>query len=194
MTEDLNKWEVESSSATWCTYSINGNALTIRVTATTQDRQATIKFKNRSETIKVYQSKYAVGDTYNEKGVTGTVGYMQDGLNYIYKDVGYAVWSTENVATGATDQNDGRNNMAVIKKIANWKELYPAFALCDALNTGSVTGWYFPAHEEIFNSDKGTFWTSTESSSNLAYYRQQWSYPARSDKSSNIRVFAVHRF
>lgn len=194
VTEDLNKWEVESSSATWCTYSINGNALTIRVTATTQDRQATIKFKNRSETIKVYQSKYAVGDTYNEKGVTGTVGYMQDGLNYIYKDVGYAVWSTENVATGATDQNDGRNNMAVIKKIANWKELYPAFALCDALNTGSVTGWYFPAHEEIFNSDKGTFWTSTESSSNLAYYRQQWSYPARSDKSSNIRVFAVHRF
>ena len=197
VTEDLNKWEVESSSATWCTYSTNGNALTIRVTATSQDRQATIKFKNRSETIKVYQSKYAVGDTYNEKGVTGTVGYMQDGLNYIYKDVGYAVWSTENVATGATDQNDGRNNVAVIKKIANWKDLYPAFALCDALNTNGVTGWYLPAYNETFAPKNYTAWSSTEYSQNLVYFKgsfSSYSYPHCLNKNQNLVVYAVHRF
>ena len=198
VTEDLNKWEVESSSATWCTYTTNGNALTIRVTAATQDRQATIKFKNRSEVIKVYQSKYAVGDTYSENGVTGTVGYMQDGLNYIYKDVGMAVWSTENVATGATDQNDGRNNMSIIKKIANWKELYPAFALCDALNTNGVTGWYLSAYKEPPGQEgSSNTWSSTEYNSNLVYFKgvtHSYYNPHCLNKNQKFDVVAVHRF
>lgn len=209
ITTTASNWEAKSS-ASWCTFSRNGNQLTIRATATTTDREAKITFTGFKQEIVVNQSKYAVGDTYSEGNITGTVGYMgsgtEDDLRLIFKDVGREVWSTESVATGATDQNDGRNNMAIIKKIANWQELYPVFALCDALNTNGVTGWYLPARSEqqmigsklpriSRSTNRSDFWTSTESNSSQTYrWDQDYFYTSAENKSFTYRVFAVHRF
>lgn len=185
-------WE-PSSNQSWCTTSRNGNNLTIRATpysGSTANRKATISFKGLSTKIEVDQSKYAVGETYNENGVKGKIIYMNDTIRYVGKDVGEAAWSTEAVLTGATDENDGRVNMAIIKKISGWKGLYPAFALCDALNTGNVTGWYLPTRKELYDIHiDNDYWSSTEYYENQAYtYRNL--YP----KGSICKVKAVHRF
>ena len=191
-------WE-PSSNQSWCTTSRNGNNLTIRATpysGSTANRKATISFKGLSTKIEVDQSKYAVGETYNENGVKGKITYMNDTIRYVGKDVGEAAWSTETVLTGATDENDGRVNMAIIKKISGWKSLYPAFALCDALNTGNVTGWYLPAKKEgyyIGRSSDNDYWSSTEDYVNAAiyFYYHGWS---QEPKERICKVKAVHRF
>ena len=185
-------WEA-SSNQSWCTLTRNGNDLTIRATpysGSAANRKATISFKGLSTKIEVDQSKYAVGETYNENGVKGKVIYMNDTIRYVGKDVGEAAWSTEEVATGATEMYDGRVNMAIIKKISGWKGLYPAFALCDALNTGGVTGWYLPAYYELRRIvSNGEYWSSSEYSERIAHT----DYNAH-DKKEIFKVKAIHRF
>lgn len=186
------EYEAVSSNPEWCTLSTNGNSMTIRTTATDVDRQATISFVGFPETITVYQSKYAVGDEYDENGVKGTVARMTvDGARYVLKDLETtAQWSTETVLIGADDRDDGRNNMAVVKSIANWKELYPAFALVDALNVDGVTGWYLPAYNEYVDGSGGC-WSSTESLDSHAY---RIGFGNRHSKDAYYNVVAVHRF
>lgn len=187
-----SEWEAESSES-WCTFSINGNKLTIRVTASTTDRTAVISFKGFSEQITVRQSKYAVGDNYNENGIGGTVGYMGDEGRYIYRYLGEAAWSTENVATGATSWTDGEYNMEVIKRIPNWQELYPAFYLCDQLNTNGISGWYLPAINELVLIKRTDYpCSSTEKDVSYAYYYHRHYYPYAKDKTR--QVYAVHKF
>ena len=189
-------WEA-SSNQSWCTLTKNGNNLTIRATpysGSTANRIATISFKGLSTKIEVDQSKYALGEEYNENGVKGQVICMNDTVRF----VGTAAWSTEKVATGAIYKHDGRLNMDVIKKISGWKDLYPAFALCDALNTGSVTGWYLPAINELYAIKeqniigKEAHWSSTEYLTDFAYYF----YSSRGSiyKTDQYKVKAVHRF
>lgn len=198
-------WEA-SSNQSWCTISRNGNNLTIRATpysGSAANRKATITFKGLSTKIEVDQSKYALGDEYNENGVKGKVICINDTIRYVGKDVGEAAWSTETVLTGATDENDGRVNMAIIKKISGWKGLYPTFALCDALNTGNVTGWYLPATKELLKSNASgyifgdySYWSSTEYEYDYAcifngkYQNTQYVPKER----STCKVKAVHRF
>ena len=193
-------WEA-STNQSWCTISKNGNNLTIRATpysGSAANRKATISFKGLSTKIEVDQSKYALGDEYNENGVKGQVICINDTIRYVGKDVGNAVWSNESVLTGANNEYDGRVNMAIIKKISGWKDLYPAFALCDALNTGNVTGWYLPATKELSdiyakgNGIRSYFWSSTEYSVNQAYRNYNgWS---QDQKKESYKVKAVHRF
>lgn len=192
-------WEA-SSNQSWCTLTKNGNNLTIRATpysGSAANRKATITFKGLSTKIEVDQSKYALGDEYNENGVKGEVICINDTIRYVGKDVGKTAWSTEEVATGATDKYDGRLNMAVIKKISGWKDLYPAFALCDALNTGSVTGWYLPAMYELETINRvgiirDWHWSSTEYNESEAFisYGNSGDHPKR----TKYEVKAVHRF
>lgn len=192
-------WEA-SSNQSWCTLTKNGNNLTIRATpysGSAANRKATISFKGLSTKIEVDQSKYALGDEYNENGVKGEVICINDTIRYVGKDVGKTAWSTEEVATGATDKYDGRLNMAVIKKISGWKDLYPAFALCDALNTGSVTGWYLPAMYELETINRvgiirDWHWSSTEYNESEAFisYGNSGDHPKR----TKYEVKAVHRF
>lgn len=193
-------WEA-SSNQSWCTISRNGNNLTIRATpysGSAANRKATISFKGLSTKIEVDQSKYALDDEYNENGVKGQVICINDTIRYVGKDVGTVAWSTEEVATGATDKYDGRLNIAIIKKISGWKDLYPAFALCDALNTGSVTGWYLPAMYElntiysVGNSIRDYHWSSTEYTASKAY--RCYSNYINDAKRNQHKVKAVHRF
>ena len=192
ITDDLDNWEVESSSASWCTFTKSGNNLTIRVNATTIDREATIKFKGYSKTIKIIQSKYAVGDEYAENGVSGTVGYMSGDLRYVYKYLGKAQWSIEYVVTGASSNDDGEANTAIIKKIPNWKELYPAFALVETLNQNGISGWYLPAFNEL-RLLRITEWSSSEENQSLVRY-DTGSMTNAGDKKAERRVTAVYKF
>ena len=190
-----SNWDAESSES-WCTFSKNGNQITIMVTASTTDRTAVISFKGFDTQITVHQSKYAVGDSYNENGIEGTVGYIGDGGRYIYRYLDYAVWSTEEVATGTNSSTDGEYNMEVIKRIPYWQDLYPAFLLCDRLNTNGISGWYLPAiYELALMADLiySESWSSTEYGNTRAHtydYRGTDS----SYKSLKRRVYAVHKF
>ncbi len=192
-----------TSSADWLTFSFNGDQMTIRCTAATEDRTANISFEGFDEQIIVRQSKYAVGDTYSENGVEGTVGQMDGDKRYVYKVLSSAAWSTETVLIGASDEYDGRNNWAVVTSIPNWQELYPAFALVEELNTDGVTGWYIPAAQECQLKLAGLgntyYWSSSESTTyQVWYYRGNYTGSSiyyQTYSKSNIRTtVAVHRF
>lgn len=178
----------------WLSATLTGtgrNALTIRVTEAAENRVGYVTFNGYPDRIEVRQSKYAVNDTYSENGVAGTVYKMEEGVGWLYKECGYYQWSVETVFLGATDKTDGRVNMEIIKSQPNWQTNYPAFAAVDALNTEGVTGWYFPAVDELHYK---YIWTSTELNDMLAYYIGASLNIGESSKLSKLTVYAVHRF
>lgn len=183
-------WEAESS-ADWCTFSKNGNQITIRATAANTDRTAIISFKGFDAKITVHQSKYAVNDAFNENGIEGTVGYIGDDSRLVYKELGEKVtWSLEYVETGANSWSDGEYNMNVIKKIPFWQDSYPAFLLCEQLNVNGISGWYLPAIDELQNLNLyGSYWSSTESSSSYANSTRNSEW-----KGNSVYIVAVHKF
>ena len=96
---------------------------------------------------------YKVGDYYNENGKRGVVFWV-DSSGKHGKIVSLAEsielqWSSDadeqKRLIGADDENDGANNMAVVKQIADWETKYPAFKWCADLDEG----WYLPAIEEL---------------------------------------------
>ena len=198
---DLTKLPEATSDADWCTISFNGKNMTIRVTAATEDRTATISFKGLSTKVVVNQHGYSLGDTYSESGIEGQIVYLNEGMRYIAKNVGSAAWSTENIYTGATNEINGEANMNVIKRIPDWQNLYPAFALCDALNTNGVTGWFFPAKYELeessLKSASSEWWSSTEVQGNAWCRYSTGYYPYYSNgsksKSNSYPVYAFHK-
>lgn len=149
ITDDLDNWEVESSSASWCSFTRTGNNLFVRVEATNEDREAIIRIKGYDKFINIKQSKYAVGDNYKEGDIEGDVCYMQDENRIVCSLLGQYLWSTENIETGAVNEDDGQYNTNKIKEITNWNSLYPAFAACEELNNKQKTNrWYIPASNE----------------------------------------------
>lgn len=190
-------WEAESS-ADWCTFSKNGNQITIRATAANTDRTAIISFKGFDAKITVHQSKYAVNDAFNENGIEGTVGYIGDDFRLVYKELGEkVVWSSDNLVTGADSRSDGEYNMNVIKKIPFWQDSYPAFLLCEQLNVNGISGWYLPAVEELQKLKlPGSYWSSTERDNYQAYiYYYDGSYRSSlTNKDITGKCVAVHKF
>lgn len=202
---DLDDYVAVSSDSDWCTVSKNDKGITIRVTSAVSDREAQITFPGFSPKINVIQSKYAVGDIYDENGVNGIVKYMDGEVRIVLHEtsLGNAQWSVENIAIGATDTYDGRNNMNVVKSISGWQNLYPAFALVDALNTGGVTGWYLPAIRELgyvgIDEDyPETVWSSSEYVSTIALKAyvntDNDAYGKTRSKQDSYAVYAVYRF
>lgn len=143
----------------WCTCSVFSNAVEISVAENTTSRNrsttVTVSCEGISYTIKVNQSRYAVGDYYNEENVEGVVYVLKSDFHggIISMDEAELQWSTEEVDTRAIDENDGMVNMNAIRSIANWVEKYPAFVWCEAKNTNGVTGWYLPAINELATMD-----------------------------------------
>lgn len=184
-------WEAESS-ADWCTFSKNGNQITIRATAANTDRTAIISFKGFDTKITVHQSKYAVNDAFKENGIEGIVGYIGDDSRLVYKELeGSVAWSSENVETGANSLSDGEYNMNVIKKIPFWQDSYPAFLLCEQLNVNGISGWYLPAIDELQNLKLSeSYWSSTESNYSRAYCY----YSYKGYKHDAYYIVAVHKF
>lgn len=176
---------IVTSSADWCSYSWSGSDLVVRVfpNETGEDRVAelTVSIANRSKTITVYQSRYAIGDTYSVDGVEGTVGILtgqNHGKIYQYKHDN-SDWSTEEVLTGANSETDGEYNTNIIQQIPGYEMLYPAFKVVTDLNVNGITGWYLPAIgelQELGNNGieipsyySNNIWSSTEYSSNQVY-------------------------
>ena len=193
-----------TSSADWCSYSWSGSDLVVRVfpNETGEDRVAelTVSIANRSKTITVYQSRYAIGDAYSVDGVEGTVGILT-GQNHgkIYCELpNKYVWSIEEVLTGANSTTDGEYNMNVILQIPGYETLYPAFKAVADLNVNGITGWYIPAIDElttVVNNSNSNYWSSTEYESNTAYYYSSFYYGASiSFKHNNSYIIAMKKF
>lgn len=181
------------SGAEWCQVHVNGTKLTILVDDASEDRVTTITFENSSAKITVDQSKYAVGDTYSEKGVEGIVCIMDGETRLVRSEkLGDAAYSSENFSLGATDRDNGLLNMAKVKQLSSWKKYYPAFLLCDNLNVEGITGWYLPAMNENIGIQNA--WSSTEVSDESAYYFSTRTSASPSSKMTVRAVYAVHRF
>ena len=61
-----------------------------------------------------------------------------------------AQWSTEDVNTNATIENNGMLNLLIIQGIDGWEEKYPAFKWCDDYTDGADNSeWYLPAKDEL---------------------------------------------
>lgn len=224
LTTSAAQFSAKSSDESWCTLSWNQNVMTVRVAAndTSIDRTATISVTindGRKKDITVNQSRYAVGDYYDVGGVQGVI-FLLDGIHgkIVSMDETETAWSKEKVSIGATDDNDGTKNMAVVKSIPNWKTLYPAFEWSDAKNTGGVTGWYLPAvnelkslfqettavneglsangGSEIYRNSYYKYWSSTENGYDYAYYYYYGCPSLRyvSDKVYSYYVRAVYAF
>lgn len=179
------------SSADWCQVHVNGAKLTVLVDDTEVDRTATITIDNTSAKITVDQSKYAVGDSYDEKGVKGFVCFMKNDIRLVRSDLlGQAEYSTESFSLGATDPDNGMINMAKVKSLSSWKKYYPAFVLCDELNTEGVTGWYLPAQNEQIGLSTSA-WSSTEAGETTAFRVNSSSVVSKQNK---YIVYAVHQF
>lgn len=180
------------SPVDWCSVSVNGTTLTVRVAAATDtNRKTTLTIEGFSGKITVDQSKYAIGDSYDEKGITGIVCHMKGEIRLVRSaNLGSTSYSNEDVLIGTSDMDNGLANMAVVKAIAGWQNFYPAFALCDALNVDGITGWYLPAANEA-TGENG--WSSTEYDTQNAYYRYGTSTNIAS-KDMTKPVYAVHHF
>ena len=204
----------------WCTCSVFSNVIEISIAENTssQNRSTTVTVSSEdvSHTIEIYQSRYAVGDYYNENNVEGVVYVLTSGFHggIVSLDETEAQWSTETITTKAIYQSNGPNNMNAIRAIAGWYEKYPAFAWCETKNTNGVTDWYLPARSELeivldniylINSGltghggttlkTSSYWSSTQSNSSNAYYYRNGSYTLSSAQKTTSRyVRAVRAF
>ena len=206
----------------WCTCSVFSNVIEISIAENTssQNRSTTVTVSSEdvSHTIEIYQSRYAVGDYYNENNVEGVVYVLTSGFHggIVSLDETEAQWSTETITTKAIYQSNGPNNMNAIRAIAGWYEKYPAFAWCETKNTNGVTDWYLPAQSELkivldniylINSGltghggttlkTSSYWSSTQSnSSNAYYYYRNGSYTnlSSAQKTTSRYVRAVRAF
>lgn len=93
------------------------------------------------------ESDFNVGEMVKINDVVGVVFYCDaDVTKIVSVEQGTAVWSTEYVLVGASDKDNGANNMAAIQSVNRWKSKYPAFAWCANLGDG----WYLPAYNELY--------------------------------------------
>ena len=183
----------------------------------------------RSAEVKIHSKKYNIGKTITitqtpapypigalvaKNGVMGVVFYFDDTVTKIVSVKRTSLkWSTENVTTGATDGDNGANNMAIIKSISGWEDKYPAFKWCSDYGEG----WYLPAYNELQAIDYNSreinatleangyttldsyyyyYWSSTEGYYNTTAYKLGFSLSGSNDnsKSQTYRVCAVLAF
>ena len=184
-----------TTTADWVKYTKTANGITVSVlnyvydgTRTAEVRIYSKKFNLEGQIITITQtpSPYPIGALVTKNGVTGVVFYLDETVTKIVSvERGSSLkWSTEHVTTGATDGDNGANNMAIIKRISGWEEKYPAFKWCSDYGEG----WYLPAFselQEIYNKrtaidatletngyttlEECYYWSSTEDSYSNAY-------------------------
>lgn len=203
------------SSQSWCTYTLSGKDLTIRVSATSIDRKAEIFFSDINHKIIIDQSRYGIGDSYviENYSSTATVAYIGEDVRYyslLIDDSGnQVVWSTERTFLGATDMDDGMKNLETIRQKLSSndiQEFYPAFKYCEIV---PEEGWYVPSYNEsvLIASDKlrsinqlvnYSFWTSTEIDAGNAYrkdnYYERYASSQKDVKPFNTIICLIKKF
>ena len=192
-----------TSSESWCTATPSGETLIFRIGESDVNRSAIITFSGISAKIYVSQSKYKVGDVYSENGIEGRVCSMIEGAGIVYKLLGYAAWSAENVyLQDVSSPDNGVSNMEAVMKIPNWQSLYPAFAAVARLNNS----WYFPAKDQLivgssviqqYAGEDGysdnACWSSTNYNVNTAYFCADGNTSTK-HKDAKLLVAAFHDF
>ena len=155
-----------TSDAEWCTWTLAENpeypgfmnylTFTCAPNDTGRNRETTVRIETGgcSRELTVQQSRYAEGDLYDEDGIRGIVFLVSEDFHgkIISLEETRLPWSDNahmTYKTGATDFEDGRNNMAKIKAVAGWQTAFPAFAWVEAMNADGRTGWYLPAYYEL---------------------------------------------
>ncbi len=98
------------------------------------------------------QGPYEVGDYYRENGKEGVVFEVTtDGMHGKIVNIntnekeGWQPAKSKLKFVGATNNQDGRKNMEIIRQQEGWQSLYPAFAYCAKLGSD----WYLPAIYEV---------------------------------------------
>ena len=213
-------FDYDITCPSWITYTKLGNGvkLTISENSSIESRTAEVKifsekYNLNGAVVTVSQDATLIGAIVTRNGVKGIIFYADDNVTKIMSvEETRLAWSTEWVTTGATDEYNGANNMAVIKKISGWEEKYPAFKWCADYGAN----WYLPAcYEllEIYNqrsvlnaaleangytkldlSDYFYYWSSTEATDSIAcdvYFNTSY---GNYSKSSTLRVRAVQAF
>ncbi|MDE5636532.1 MAG: TIR domain-containing protein [Alistipes sp.] len=144
-------------------YLLEAECAEVGYTADRIERDVVMGERDKLERLEFELLKtYEVGDYYDENGKEGVV-FEVDATGRHGKIVSMKQsakelrWCTKEeydkrVVTGATDCTDGMKNMQAIRRIAGWREKYPAFAWC----AEQGDGWYLPAIEELekFTLDK----------------------------------------
>lgn len=196
-----------TSSESWCTATPSGETLIFRISESNVNRGAIISFSGINAKIYVSQSKYKVGDVYSESRIDGRVCSMIDGSGIVYKLLGYAAWSTENVdLQDVASADNGISNMKAVMNIPNWETLYPVFAAVSRLNKGGAYTWYLPAKDQLligcpviqqYAGEDGysdnACWSSTNYNLNTAYYGAGNNINTK-HKDAKLLVVAFHDF
>ncbi len=167
--------------------------------------------------------KYAIGSYYDIDGIKGIVYKISsDSIHgmIVSLDESSNKWATNDsiaaIQTGATDPEDGANNITAIKG-KNISD-YPAFKWCNDKNSGTITGWYLPASYELsdiyqayeqlqdaLTANSGTafsattYWSSTEVGSVGSYMNAtavnfDGNRTNNTSKNTEYKVRAVHTF
>lgn len=195
------------SNADWCTIYQSGKNLAVTVSATTVTRSTTVEITGSKEPIILTykQTKYKDDDAITLNGKNTRLCLRRDGSSLLYYNAGSAKWSTQEINTGATSENDGEKNTKTIHSIPNWENHYPAFYIIERLNSNGESGWYMPAKDELpYTYISNPSWTSTETSLNscIIYCRGFESIKKNTDSyiisynpySIPINVIAVKKF
>ena len=148
---------------------------------TSTRQHATTSDYTESDSENVYtdpKSKYLIGQELTIGGKTGVIFWLSNDRQHgkiVAQDlIPETQWCTKNhkTKTYAQDEDDGENNMKIIKQFSNWETEFPAFAKCSEFGEG----WYLPAKQELqqiksvkseldLNVDfLNQIWTSTEAS------------------------------
>lgn len=148
----------------------------------------------------VEHTGYKVGDYYKKGLVEGIVCYTFDkegesGVLLSLNEWSVA-WSTSNdTMVGVANPSDGLYNWAVVTSLPGWEQRFPAFAVCNSLNSAMVIGWHLPSMGDfgyvrsLLNIEGGlervnellveyggdaitssSFWSSTEMGPAVAYF------------------------
>lgn len=137
-----------------------GSTYRIRVRAVPADteRFAPSEYAEADFTTAVLRS-YAVGDFYDFGGVRGIVYEVDPDSGgtagkVISLDETVCAWSARfdditGGENGNSDRYDGSENMALIRRIADWKRCYVGFAWVEEKNVDGVAGWYVPSYNEL---------------------------------------------
>ena len=88
---------------------------------------------------------YSIGDIVTINGVKGIVFQTSPSVKIVSAKMAKLKWSKEHQITEATDQDNGKANMAKIRAISDWQSKYPAFKWCADIGDG----WYLPAINEL---------------------------------------------
>ncbi len=150
------------------TFQVDGDVKPTEVTGITYQANSKTNVKGKYVVLNpkvgdYYYSNNTFSTTYdNSKTVIGIVFWIDSadatkGKIVSLDEANQLKWSTENVVTGASNEDNGITNMATIKAFGNNNfTSYPAFAWCAAKNSAdtdyanATTGtWYLPATNEL---------------------------------------------